>query len=108
MISTCPMAVVEAPADVVFARIVDPNRLDEWWDARTATVEPPGPMQPGQHITATTVGFGRTWTVTFDVIAVDAPARQVVLVAHLPLGITDRATLTCTPLDDRRTQLSLS
>src|SRR4051812_22590491 len=47
----CPMCVADAPASVVWA-LLDTARLDEWWDARTRSVVPPGPLAVGQRIEA--------------------------------------------------------
>src|SRR5579859_7147258 len=104
-VSACPIGEVAAPADRVWSFLSEPRRLDLWWDARVVRAEPDGPMAAGQHIEATARGLGRTFVISFDVVEVDVAQRRLRITAHLPLGITDHATLTVTPLDGKRSRL---
>jgi hypothetical protein len=102
--STCPMATVNAPVERVWGLLADPSRYDQWWDAQTVSVIPPGPAQAGQHIVAQAAAFGKQFHVT--VRAVEPKKRQLDLLTQLPLGITVHNHITCTPLDDHHTRVS--
>jgi uncharacterized protein YndB with AHSA1/START domain len=105
-VSACPVGEVAAPAETVWSFLAEPRRLDLWWDARVERADPDGPMAAGQHIAAVTRAFGRTFQLSFDVVEVDAAKRRLRITAHLPLGITDHATLTVTPLGAASSRLS--
>jgi uncharacterized protein YndB with AHSA1/START domain len=105
-VHACPTGGVAASADTVWSFLADPRRMDLWWDARVESVEPEGPMAPGQRITATTRELGCTFHLSFEVKEVDAAKRRVRLLAHLPFGVTDDATFTVTPLGDTTSRLS--
>ena len=92
-ISVCPAEVVAAPAEVVWSLLADPTRFDLWWDARTKTAEPPGPLAPGQHIEARAKGILPA-RVRCDVTEVDATARRIQMIVHLPFGVIDHFTVT--------------
>src|SRR5262249_59641144 len=84
-LTVCPMCVAEAPVEVAWS-LLDPARLDEWWDAKVRRVTPEGPLSPGQRIEASTAPFGM-FTTTLDVLEVDAVAHRLHWVARLPLGL---------------------
>jgi uncharacterized protein YndB with AHSA1/START domain len=97
--SFCPVAVVAAPVESVWGLLAEPARYDQWWDARTERIVPPGPAAPGQVVYAKTSGLGRTWDVTLRVEAVNPQKHQVRLRIALPLGTVNVATITGTPVD---------
>ena len=37
-VSVCPIAVVNAPPERIWALLSDPARFDLWWDAHTVTI----------------------------------------------------------------------
>jgi hypothetical protein len=90
-VSVCPMAVVHAPVEVVWALLTDPAGYGAFWDLRVRRVVPPGPARPGQVVE------GRPARLTIE--AVDAARHQIRYTATLPLGLTSLNVLTCTPLD---------
>ncbi len=92
-ISVCPAEDIAAPVEVVWSLLDDPMRFDLWWDARTTSAEPPGPLAPGQHVEARAKGLfpGR---VRIDVTEIDAAARRIQMIAHLPFGVIDHFTVT--------------
>ena|SRR6476646_8061054 len=105
-VSICPIATINAPIEHVWRLLADPSRYALWWDAKTVSIVPEGPAQAGQQIFATTSALGRRWDVHLTVEAVSANRRQLDLLTQLPLGITVRNHITCTPLDNQRTYVS--
>jgi hypothetical protein len=105
-VSICPIATINAPIEHVWRLLAAPSRYALWWDAKTVSIVPEGPAQAGQQIFATTSALGRRWDVHLTVEAVLANRRQLDLLTQLPLGITVRNHITCTPLDNQRTYVS--
>ena len=87
-LSVCPIAVVESPAERIWALLAEPASYASWWDAKTDAIVPSGPAQPGQEISAHSRALGIDWPVHVHVIAVDASHREIKLVTSLPFGIT--------------------
>jgi ligand-binding SRPBCC domain-containing protein len=98
-VSVCPIAVVQAPPERVWALLSEPASYALWWDAETRAIEPPGPAQPGQQITASSRALGHEWPVRITVNAVDAARRAIDLTTRLPLGITVHNHLTVVPVE---------
>lgn len=98
-VSVCPTAMVAAPDETVWSVLNDPSSYDEWWDARTERIEPPGPATPGQTVYATAHGLGRSWPVTTRVLAVDPTRHAIDLVTTLPFGIVGRNHIDCVAID---------
>ena len=104
-ISVCPVAEIAAPLDEVWSLLVDPGKLDLWWGAKLQRVHPVGTMVPGQLIDAAPHGF-KKFHVGLSVKEVNQPQHRLRLVASLPLGITDLATISCMSLDANRCRVS--
>ena len=51
--NTCPVATIDAPAERVWRLLAEPGGYAEWWDARTRSIIPEGPAQPGQQTSLT-------------------------------------------------------
>jgi hypothetical protein len=105
-VSVCPIAVIAAPLDRVWAMLADPSRYDLWWDAHTDVIVPQGPVQPGQTVYAHTYGFGRRWTVTTVVEQIDAARHCIQLTTTLPLGIIGHNQLMATAVDGASTRVA--
>ena len=96
-VSVCPIAIVNAPPERIWALLSDPASYGVWWNADTRTITPSGPAQPGQTILAETRELGRTWPVRITVTGVDAAKRALDLTTRLPLGITVYNHITVAP-----------
>ena len=105
-VSVCPIAVVQAPPERVWALLSEPASYAVWWDAETITIVPSGPARPGQQITAKSKAFGRQWPVSITVNSVDAARRAIDLTSRLPFGITVRNHITATPLEGGASRVS--
>ena len=105
-ISTCPIAVVNAPLQRVWELLSEPKNYDLWWDAQTQSIIPEGRARAGQKIHAKTTEFGKAWDVTAIVDGVDETRHHIDLTTRLPFGITGHNHITCTALADRTTQVS--
>lgn len=98
-VTVCPVAVVAAPVESVWELLSEPTLYDEWWDMRTERIVPEGKASPGQVLYGHTSGLGRTWDVSIKVEMVDTEKHRVQFLASLPLGTTNHATITGTPVD---------
>jgi hypothetical protein len=104
--STCPIDTVDAPIERVWQLLANPSAYALWWDARTRSILPPGPAQPGQQILADTNPPVRGWQIRITVQAVTPEKHVLDLLTRLPLGITVHNHITCTPLDQQHTRLN--
>ncbi len=104
--STCPIDTVDAPVERVWRLLADPSAYALWWDARTRSILPSGPAQPGQLILADTIPPVRGWQIHITVQNVNPEKHVLDLLTKLPLGITVANHITCTPLDEQHTRLS--
>jgi hypothetical protein len=105
-VSTCPIATVNAPVERAWRLLADPAAYALWWDARTRSILPPGPAQPGQQILADTNPPIRGWQIRITVQAVNPEQHILDLLTRLPLGITVTNHISCMPLDGSHTRLS--
>lgn len=100
--STCPIAVIHAPAERVWDLLSEPANYAQWWDAQTRWnfgITPAGSAHPGQRIEAQTAALGRQWNVIVTVEHVDHAQHVIDLTTRLPFGITVHNHITCVPLD---------
>jgi ligand-binding SRPBCC domain-containing protein len=105
-VSVCPIAVVQVPAEKVWALLSEPASYARWWEAVTRTIVPAGPARPGQQITAQTRALGKRWDVNITVEAVDAARRALDLTTRLPFGITVRNHITVSALEGEACRVS--
>lgn len=99
IIEACPTDVAHAPAERVWERLVDPDRLD--WVARVVEA-PAGPLRAGDRVRfAASLGLRLTW----DVLAVE-PARRLALDITLPFGIANHMTIALAPIDAERCRIT--
>lgn len=105
-LTTCPIAVIDAPIERVWNMLSQPSMYDQWWDAQTRAIEPEGPAHAGQTIYAQTIELGKTWDVRIVVESVNAPQHTLDLTTRGPLGITVRNHIVCAAVDDSRTRVS--
>ena len=98
-LSTCPIAVVHAPAERVWDLLSEPANYAQWWDPQPHAITPEGSAQPGQRIVAGTTALGRQWNVNATVEHVDHAQRVIDLTTRMPFGITVHNHITCVPLD---------
>ena len=103
LLSFCSVQEIEAPLDEVWSLLVGAGHLDLWWDAKVQRVQPAGAMAPGQVIEA---GALRLSLFRLTVKEVDHTHHRLSLVASLPLGITDYATISCSSLGPGRCRVS--
>ncbi len=101
-ISTCPIAVVNAPIERVWSLLSEPIHYDLWWEAQTRAIVPEGRAHAGQKIFAKTGGLNMLAIVN----GVDESKYQIDLTTKLPFGITGFNHLTCTALSIATTQVS--
>jgi hypothetical protein len=88
-LSVCPVEDIAAPLDQVWSLLVDPDKLDLWWDAKLQRVRPVVSMVPSQLIDAAPQGFFNKFHIGLAVRDVNHAQHRLSLVASLLLGITD-------------------
>jgi ligand-binding SRPBCC domain-containing protein len=99
-LGTCPIVVVQAPAERVWNLLSEPANYDQWWDAETHAITPAGSAEPGQRIEAGTTLLGKEWNlINVTVEHVDHGQRAIDLTTRLPFGITVHNHISCAPLD---------
>jgi hypothetical protein len=87
-LSVCPIATVQASAEMVWSLLAEPASYATWWDARTDSITPAGPAQVGQEIRAHSRALGLNWPVGIRVEGIADNLRELNLTTSLPLGIT--------------------
>jgi hypothetical protein len=102
--TACSTCVASAPVEVAWS-LLDPARLNEWWDAKTRRVTPAGPLAPRQRIEISTGPLG-IFTCTLDVLDVDPVAHRVRFFIQLPFGISNDETISMAPLASDRCRIS--
>ncbi len=85
--TACPTCIANAPIELAWS-LLDPARLDEWWDAKVRRVTPAGPLSPGQRIDFSAGPLGM-FTGAFDVLEVDPGSHRLRAFIRLPFGITN-------------------
>ncbi|MBV9601188.1 MAG: SRPBCC family protein [Chloroflexi bacterium] len=98
-ITVCPVAIVAAPVEVVWQNLIEWERFSEWAEVQVEQSEPEGPATAGQRISFAGKAFGRTWHFVFQVEAVNPETHQLGLHAFFPLGLQEKAHISCAPID---------
>jgi uncharacterized protein YndB with AHSA1/START domain len=101
----CPTDVVDAPAEAVWAQLVDPARWPAWADG-VLVAAPARPLTAGDRLRLAT-GPLRLFSVRFEVLDV-RPIEELRLAIALPLGLTNDETVRVTPLGPRACRLTFS
>ncbi len=98
-VSVCPIAVVAAPVELVWANLVQWERYPDWADVHAEHVEPEGPASAGQVVTFAGEAFGRTMRFTFKILEVDPERHRLALHAYFPFGLQEIPHISCDPID---------
>ena len=98
-LSVCPVAVVAAPIELVWANLTQWERYFDWADVWVERSEPEGPATAGQTIYFAGKALGRTLHFTFKVEEVNPERHQLGLHAFFPLGLQEKPHIVCTPID---------
>jgi hypothetical protein len=104
-VTVCPAAVVQAPLDQAWSLLSNPASYSDWWDARTTSIVPEGPAQPGQVVYARSHALGLERGFTTTVEAIDHEHHQLELTTRLPLGITVHNHISVAALGEDRCRL---
>jgi hypothetical protein len=97
---SCPTAVINAPADIVWALLMDPAGWERVFDMRVAGIDPPGPAVVGQRVCGETGPRIFHLKLTLRMMEIDPEYHRLRLEVNLPLGLSVEEDLRCTPLDD--------
>jgi uncharacterized protein YndB with AHSA1/START domain len=102
-LTVCPIAVVEAPVEEVWALLAHPAAFDRWWDARTVRITPPGPSHQGQVVDARSAGIV---PLRARVEGVEPRDHTIVIRTTFPLGLSVRTEIRCVALAPERSRVS--
>ncbi len=98
-LSVCPIAIVAAPVDLVWANLTQWERYAGWAGVTAERQDPVGPATAGQTIYFGGKAVGRDWHFTFRVEDIDPDKHQLGLYVTFPFGLGERPHITCTPID---------
>jgi hypothetical protein len=104
--TSCPMALVNAPIDIVWRLLTEPSGWERFFDVRIIRVDPPGQAVIGQRIHGES---GPRWLhlgITFEFTDIDVVQRTLGMHIRLPLGITVRETLTCRAVSETQCRVN--
>ena len=96
IVNVCPAAVSAAPPDAIWSVLTNPQRFEEWADARFVSASPPGPLTQGQVIHLAASELGREWPVRIEMREIDPQHRRLDLLVHLPFGVQNHEHVTLT------------
>ena len=108
-VSVCPMDVLAAPVEKVWAILMDSRSYAEWSDLgdfKEVRITPPGPIAAGQVMEGRMPGLGFAIRVRLVVREVDVEDHRVGFDVSLPLGIHNAAAITATGLDAQTTRVA--
>src|ERR1700687_1674127 len=95
--ASCPTAVINAPIEIVWALLVDPDGWGHVFDVRIDNVDPPGPAVAGQKIMGESGPRLLHLKLAFQVIQIDAERHRLVIDIKLTFWIDICGQTTVTP-----------
>ncbi len=95
----CPTALVNAPVNVAWMLLTDPQTWGDFFDVRIQNIDPPGLAAAGQVINAESGPRLLHLKVRMEYVEIDAVGYRLKLDVHLPLGIIVHEDLNCVPID---------
>ena len=101
-ILTCPTDVVAAPAERIWALLVDPVALARWTGV-TLRSGPGRPLQAGDRLRLSEWGLA----VSFDILGLE-PHRTFAVDVTLPFGIVNHEVIQLSPLDSGRCRVTFN
>ena len=108
IVNVCPAAVSSASPDAIWSVLTNPQKFEEWADARFVSASPPGSVTPGQVIHLAAPELGRDWPVRIDVLDIDPQHRWIDLLVHLPFGVQNHEHITLTQTQEGGTLVRLN
>ena len=103
---SCPKALVNAPADVVWRLLTEPAGWSKFFDIRVLRVERPGAAIVGQRIYGESGPKILHLGVTMEFTDVDPVRGNLGMMAKLPLGVTVREDLSCSSAGETQCRVS--
>ena len=102
----CPMAIIDAPIDVVWNVLLNTAGWGAFYDVRVLSLEPPGPARAGQRLIGHPGPRYLPFRLVFDFTEVDTVNHRLGFDGRLPLGIQVREMLIVTPIDRTRCRVN--
>ena len=104
--ASCPTIVINAPIDIVWKLLTEPERWGDFFDVRITGVEPEGPAVIGQRFYGESGPRSLHLGLRFEYTEVNAAEHKLGLNIRLPFGITVREDLSCIPLTSTQCRIN--
>ena len=98
-VSVCPADRVQAPVEVVWSLLMNPDGYGQFFDLTIERVEPAGPAAPGQRFVGWSRALCRRWSIVGEVAEVDERRHAIRFHTSLPFGIMGDNRISCTPIE---------
>jgi hypothetical protein len=104
--ASCPTAIINAPVEIVWSILTDPQGWSDFFDVRSVSVQPPGSAAVGQTISAASGPRVLRLKLKIRFAEVDPAKYFLGLDVQLPFGITVREELSCVRLDQDKCRVT--
>jgi hypothetical protein len=103
---SCPTSIVNAPVELVWQLLINPEGWGDFYDVRITAVDPAGTAVVGQTVFAESGPQFLHLKLQFRFTEIDALNYKLGLDARFPLGVTVREDLTCVPLGQKQCRVN--
>jgi hypothetical protein len=103
---SCPTTLVDAPAQIVWRLLTQPEGWSTFFDIRVLHVEPPGTAIVGQRIHGESGPKILHLGVTMEFAEIDPARGKLGMIVQLPLGVTVREDLSCSAISETQCRVS--
>lgn len=102
----CPMAVVDAPIEVVWGLLLNTAEWGKFYDVRVLSVDPPGPARQGQRLIGNPGPKFLPLRLVFDFTEADPASHRLCIDGRLPFGIGVREDMRLVSIDASRCRVA--
>jgi hypothetical protein len=97
--SSCPTTIVNAPVQIIWELLMNPDGWGDFFDVRIIGMKPEGRAAVGQEIYAESGPSFLHLKVEFKFVAIDSDRHRLGLEIRLPFGVSVKENLECAALD---------
>lgn len=103
---SCPTGVVNAPVEIVWRLLTQPEGWGDFYNVRITAADPAGPAVAGQTVFAEPGPGFLHFKMQFRFTEVDALNYKLGFDARFPFGITVREDMSCIPLGQQQCRVN--